>query len=168
MNHDAKVDRLTGAAVITVPLQLSPGRDAFDPKLSLEYSSSGTNSPFGLGWSLDGIPAISIDTRRRFPSYDGNDAFRMMGVGELVSAVRADMTQWVDDRGGFQVRRYVGRNHSAHLLIEQWIDKASAAVHWRTRDARNVLTKDLTIMRRIPIRLDGDLRIIGAWRAYAE
>jgi hypothetical protein len=29
-------------------------------------------------------------------------------------------------------------------------------------------TKDLTIMRRIPIRLDGDLRIIDAWRAYAE
>jgi hypothetical protein len=93
-----------------------------------------------MGWSLEGIGAITIDTRRRFPSYDGDDNFRLSGVGELVPALRSDLTLWIDDRDQFQVQRYIGRNHSAHLLIEKWIEKISGAVHWRTRDARNILT----------------------------
>jgi hypothetical protein len=140
VHYDARVDQVTGSAVIVVPLRTSPGRGALDPKLSLSYSSSGANSAFGMGWSLEGIGAITIDTRRRFPSYDGDDNFRLSGVGELVPALRSDLTLWIDDRDQFQVQRYIGRNHSAHLLIEKWIEKISGAVHWRTRDARNILT----------------------------
>jgi RHS repeat-associated protein len=140
VDHDVTVDPLTGSARISIPLRLSAGRDAFQPHLTLAYSSSASNSPFGLGWSLDGIPSISVDMRRRLPTYDESQVFRLSSIGELVPRLHPDGTPLDEDRGDFRVRPFIGRDHSAHLLVERWTEKATGAVHWRTRDARNTLT----------------------------
>jgi RHS repeat-associated protein len=66
--------------------------------------------------------------------------FRLSTVGELVPQLRPDTTPLDEDRGDFRVRSFFGRDHSAHLLIERWTEKATGAVHWRSRDAGNTLT----------------------------
>src|SRR5688572_24447540 len=81
--YQAEVNRLTGAATLRVPLPLSEGRSGFGPVLSLEYNATGGNSPFGLGWSLAGLPTISLDTQRALPHYDGQDGYAA-GGSELV------------------------------------------------------------------------------------
>ena len=57
-------DLHTGTGNFTVPIALPPGRNGFQPKLSLVYSTGNGNSPFGLGWGLS-IPGVSRKTRRR-------------------------------------------------------------------------------------------------------
>ena len=135
IDHEITVNPLTGSATATVPLRIGAGRDGFGPSLTLSYTSGAANSPFGVGWSLDGIPAVSVDLRRRYPSYDRAQRFQHSSVGELVP----DPRRSAEIRGGYRIRRFVGRDQSAHLRVEQWSDGAGA-VHWRTWDARGVLT----------------------------
>ncbi len=45
-------DLHTGTGNFTVPIALPPGRNGFQPQLSLVYSTGNGNGLFGLGWSL--------------------------------------------------------------------------------------------------------------------
>lgn len=49
----------TGQASYSIPLFTPPGTNGRTPSLSLNYSSGGSESPFGFGWSLGGTSAIS-------------------------------------------------------------------------------------------------------------
>jgi hypothetical protein len=42
-------DLHTGTGNLTVPIAIPPGRNKFQPDLSLVYSTGHGNSPFGLG-----------------------------------------------------------------------------------------------------------------------
>lgn len=48
-----------GAADVTIPLTLPPGRLGMQPHLALSYSSRGGNGPVGVGWSISGVSSIS-------------------------------------------------------------------------------------------------------------
>src|SRR5687768_3668249 len=61
-------DLFTGTGNFTVPLTLPPGRNGFQPKLALVYSSGNGNSPFGLGWAVD-VPGIARKTSKGIPRY---------------------------------------------------------------------------------------------------
>jgi hypothetical protein len=54
-------DPHTGTGNFTVPLATPPGRNGFQPQLSLSYSTGTGNGPYGLGWSLT-VPAVSRKT----------------------------------------------------------------------------------------------------------
>ena len=56
-----RVDPLYGTAATSIPIEIPPGRKGMAPSLRLAYSSTGKNSPFGKGWSLD-IGAIERRT----------------------------------------------------------------------------------------------------------
>lgn len=58
-----------GNVNLSFPIKLPPGRNGFNPNLSLQYSSDGSSGWLGLGWSLN-IPMITIDTRWGVPRYD--------------------------------------------------------------------------------------------------
>ena len=45
-------DPHTGTGNFTVPIALPPGRNGFQPELSLVYSTGNGIGPFGLGWNL--------------------------------------------------------------------------------------------------------------------
>src|SRR5262249_61824818 len=77
-------DLHTGTGNFTVPIAVPPGRNGFQPQLSLVYSTGNGNGPFGLGWSLS-IPGVSRQTSKGLPRYDDTkDTFILSGAEDLV------------------------------------------------------------------------------------
>src|SRR4026207_793180 len=83
-------DLHTGTGNFTVPIALPPGRNGFQPQLSLIYSTGNGNGPYGLGWSLT-IPGVSRKTSKGIPRYrndhgsrDQDDKFILSGAEDLV------------------------------------------------------------------------------------
>ena len=135
LQHGVDVDRLTGGASVHIEVRLSPGRDGFGPQLALHYAGGG-NSPFGRGWTLTGLPAISVDTRRRLPTYRGDDTYTFGGT-ELAPVLRKQGSRWapVVDPGpgpGWRVERYRARVDRTFERFERWIDPSGRA-HWQRR-----------------------------------
>jgi RHS repeat-associated protein len=60
-----------GAAHLTYPIELPPGRQGMRPDLRLAYSSDGGNGWIGVGWDL-ATQKIAVDTRFGVPRYDGS------------------------------------------------------------------------------------------------
>jgi hypothetical protein len=82
-------DLHTGTGNFTVPLALPPGRNGFQPDLSLAYSSGNGNGPFGLGWRLS-IPGVSRKTAQGVPSYGPRDVFILSGAEDLVAVEESE------------------------------------------------------------------------------
>jgi RHS repeat-associated protein len=142
LGYSVDVDAQTGAAALRVPVPVPPGRHGLAPSLSLAYASGAGNSAFGAGWSLAGLPAIGIDTRFHVPRWDGTDGYQF-GGDELVP--------WLEQKGGtWTPRGFVdgewsvaflrSRRGSTQVRVEKWEHVPTGRVHFRTRDARNVLT----------------------------
>src|ERR1041385_1514278 len=141
LDHHVSVDTRTGAALIQVPLPVTGGRSGFGPSLALNYRSSAGNSPFGLGWSLSGASAIAIGGQT-LPRYDGSDRFVFDSADIVPSLVRTGST-WtprVDDLGSHVVRYYRSIVETSFVRLEQWLEKGSGRIHWRTRDRNDVVT----------------------------
>ncbi|MEO1587238.1 MAG: SpvB/TcaC N-terminal domain-containing protein, partial [Bacteroidota bacterium] len=67
----------SGASSMDISFPTSPCRE-ITPHLSLNYSSGGGNSPFGLGWSMQ-LPSICRKTSKGIPQYDRADTFLFLG-----------------------------------------------------------------------------------------
>jgi RHS repeat-associated protein len=142
IDYTVDVDPRTGAASLRVPVPAPPGRHGLAPALTLAYTSGAGNSAFGAGWSLGGLPVISLDTRLHVPRWDGTDGYQL-GGDELVP--------WLEHKaGGWTPRGFVdgewsvaflrSRRGSTPVRVEKWLHVPSGRIHFRTRDARNVLT----------------------------
>jgi RHS repeat-associated protein len=84
MGEKFSPDLHTGTGNFTVPIALPPGRNGFQPQLSLVYSTGIGNGPFGLGWNLS-IPGVSRKTSKGVPRYDEvKDVFILSGAEDLV------------------------------------------------------------------------------------
>jgi len=80
-----------GAATYTIPIQIPPGTGGMEPRLALAYSSQAGNGPFGMGWSLSGLSAITRCPRtmaqdgvRGSVNYDLNDRYCLDGKRLMV------------------------------------------------------------------------------------
>ncbi len=75
----------TGAAAISIPIKVPPGRKGIAPNVSLTYSSGRGNGWVGVGWDL-GLGAIQRSTKRG-TNYASNDYVATINgsVSELVS-----------------------------------------------------------------------------------
>jgi hypothetical protein len=76
----------SGAAEYRIPIRVPPGIAGMEPKLAMVYNSQGGNGPLGMGWSLEGLSAITRcpktwaqDGMRGAISYDSNDRFCLDG-----------------------------------------------------------------------------------------
>jgi Salmonella virulence plasmid 65kDa B protein len=85
-------DLFTGAGNFTIPISLPPGRNSFEPRLNLVYSTGNGNGVFGLGWSLS-LPAMSRRVSHGIPRYNEGaaqpsdepvDVFVLAGAEDLV------------------------------------------------------------------------------------
>lgn len=138
----ATVDARTGAAQALIPIPVTEGRSGFSPSLALTYRSTDGNSAFGHGWTLTDVAPISIGTSECLPRYDNHDRFESPGGDGLVPALERVGTQWRarrEVRGEFTVRIFRCRTEQ-RLRFEQWHETATGAVHWRMRDADDVVT----------------------------
>ena len=77
-------DLQTGTGNFSVPLALPPGRNGFQPQLTLQYSTGNGSGSFGLGWGLS-VPGVSRKTTSGIPQYDdASDTFLISGAEDLV------------------------------------------------------------------------------------
>jgi YD repeat-containing protein len=83
-------DLHTGTGNFTIPIALPPGRNGFQPQLSLVYSTGNGNGLFGLGWNLS-VPGVTRKTSKgipRYRDYDNvlkeRDTFILSGAEDLV------------------------------------------------------------------------------------
>ena len=120
------VDPHTGTGNFTVPIALPPGRNGFQPELSLGYSSGNGNGPFGLGWSL-GVPGVSRKTSKGVPRYEDEDVFVLSGAEDLVPVKLLGTTTWYRPR-----RRYVTRSRGSRFSGTRKTTGKCGTV-WRSR-----------------------------------
>ncbi|WP_036772099.1 SpvB/TcaC N-terminal domain-containing protein [Photorhabdus australis] len=117
-----------GAATLSLPLPLSSGRGVA-PELSLIYSSSSGNGPFGIGWQC-GVMTISRRTQHGIPQYGTDDTF-LSPQGEVMNIAlndqgQPDIRQEVKTLQGitlpvsYTVTRYQPRQIPDFSKIEYW------------------------------------------------
>jgi RHS repeat-associated protein len=76
-------DLHTGTGNFTVPISLPPGRNGFQPKLNLIYSTGNGNGAYGLGWSCS-VPGVARRVSKGVPRYNLDDVFILSGAEDLV------------------------------------------------------------------------------------
>src|SRR5579859_7655168 len=125
-------DLFTGNGNFTVPLALPPGRNGFNPQLSLSYSTGNGNGPFGLGWALS-VPGVTRKTSKGIPRYDdATDIFILSGAEDLVPV----------ETSGAGFTRYQPRTEGLFARIKHFrIHHGSGAQNW-TEDYWQVESKD--------------------------
>lgn len=64
-----------GTANYRVPIELPKGRRGVSPILALAYSSGGGNGLMGIGWRLEGLPAIGRMNFGNGVNFDGKDNY---------------------------------------------------------------------------------------------
>ena len=81
-----------GAASYSVPVIISPGSSGMQPQVSFSYSSQGGNGLMGLGWSLQGLSAITLaeqtiaqDGKRKGITYSSEDRYALDGERLIVT-----------------------------------------------------------------------------------
>ncbi|MFZ4427164.1 MAG: SpvB/TcaC N-terminal domain-containing protein [Saprospiraceae bacterium] len=141
-----EVNAANGTASFSIPLPLSPGRNGFQPALSLSYNSGAGNSLFGIGWDL-GLPSIQRKTDKKLPRYrdaEDSDTFMFSGVEDLVPLLlKDDDGNWSRDErveGDFTIRRYRPRLEGAFSRIERIWKTGNPCFYWKVTTRDNVVT----------------------------
>lgn len=146
LQQAAAANLFTGDATLSVPIQLPPGRGAAAPALSLSYSSSGGDGPFGLGWNM-ALGSIVRSTRNGAPTcvedheftlsipgatvelvYDSSDSLYYAKVDEAYIEATANETnnEWtVHDRAGRSYRFGTTPEARAWKWTDVFMDEAS-------------------------------------------
>jgi RHS repeat-associated protein len=138
---------VTGAGALTMPIATSKARSGFAPQLSLSYNSTGSNGPFGFGWSLS-LPSITRRTDKglpRYADYEESDIFILAGAEDLVPVlVRGEAGRWINEpippREGYAIKSYRPRTEGLFSRIERWTRLDDDTTHWRSISKDNVLT----------------------------
>jgi RHS repeat-associated protein len=114
----------SGAATLSYPIEVPPGRNGMEPHLAFAYSSEGQNAWMGVGWDL-GVSSVVVDTRFGVPRYEKNnfnDSYMIDGT---------ELTPSPSGAAGTYVRRVEGRFD----LIRRNTDPASGCpLSWTVTD----------------------------------
>jgi RHS repeat-associated protein len=123
-------DPHTGTGNFTVPIAVPPGRNGFQPQLSLAYSTGSGNGPYGLGWSFT-IPAISRKTSKGIPRYQADGSSQ-----ESDTFLLSEELIQVGSTG--DVTRYRPRTEGLFGRIERHTTPATD--HWEVRSRDGLLS----------------------------
>lgn len=120
-------DLFTGTGNFSVPITIPPGRNGFQPDLSLVYSTGNGNGPFGLGWNLS-IPGVDRKTEKGIPQYQGDDTFLLSGAEDLIP-VNTDITD-----AGVTYTEYRPRTEGLFAVIRRYRDPANDYWEVKSKD----------------------------------
>ncbi|QHI96823.1 toxin [Xylophilus rhododendri] len=116
----------SGVAGLNIPLPLSEGR-GFAPALSLDYSSSAGNGPFGVGFELS-LPAIRRRVSKGVPAYDDSDEFLGPGGDILVPVRDGDIIvkrRRTLNARSYSVVAYRPGTESSFGRLEHWLEEGA-------------------------------------------
>jgi hypothetical protein len=125
-----ETDLNTGTGSYSIPIDLPPGPNGIMPTVTLRYSSSAGNGPFGMGWSL-GAVTIARKNDDRIPDYGPNDnSFVLVGVEDLIPLgggayrPRVDTMNWrmLKSGAGWQLTDTRGLRHSLGATAESRVE----------------------------------------------
>jgi RHS repeat-associated protein len=123
-------DLHTGTGNFSIPIAVPPGRNGFQPQLSLNYSTGNGNGPFGLGWALS-VPGVTRLTSKGIPRYRDDaepDVFVLSGAEDLVAVDASDPAQI----------RYRPRTEGlfAHIIRH----RTAATDHWEVKSKDGLMS----------------------------
>jgi RHS repeat-associated protein len=128
-------DLFTGTGNFTVPIGVPPGRNGFQPQLSLVHSSGNGSGPFGLGWALS-VPSVSRKTSKGVPRYrdpandaSDTDTFVLSGAEDLVPVSRPEPG----------VTRFRPRTEGLFALIDRV--QTNGDDHWRVSSRDGMVSR---------------------------
>lgn len=141
------VNSVTGTGNLNIPIFTSNSRTDFYPQLSISYDSGSGNSSFGLGFDLS-VPSISRKTSKGLPKYfdtESSDVFILSGAEDLVPVLYPENDSWSEDipkdlpnSDDYIIRRFRPRIEGLFASIEQWRNKQTGDIHWRSLSKDNV------------------------------
>jgi RHS repeat-associated protein len=148
-------DPHTGTGNFTVPIAIPPGRNGFQPQLSVLYSTGNGNGLFGLGWTLN-VPGVSRKTSSGVPRYvDHDQADVNPGRPDVFILSGAEDLAPVPEDNPAAVR-YQPRTEGLFARITHHVDSAAKDDYWE------VATKDgLVSFYGTPGRADDDPAVIA-------
>jgi RHS repeat-associated protein len=133
-----KVNAANGTAAFSIPVPLTPGRNGFNPALSVEYNSGAGNSLIGLGWSLE-FQSIHCKTDKRLPRYrepdTEEDTFMISGSEDLVPVTKTEQFPGNE----YSIRVYRPRIEGAFARIEKIIHPVHGT-YWKVTTQENIVT----------------------------
>ncbi|MEI6052812.1 MAG: SpvB/TcaC N-terminal domain-containing protein, partial [Opitutaceae bacterium] len=91
----------SGAKCYNVPIEIVPGRQGFQPNISLSYNSQAGNGLVGIGWSISGLSSIErvnknlfFDGKNDIPALSKDDGFALDGVRLIKNETTSTDTQF--------------------------------------------------------------------------
>lgn len=139
----------TGAKMYNVPIEISPGRQGFQPQLSIAYNSLGGNGTMGIGWSIGGLPSISRIPRSKY--YDNQsggvnlskaDAFVLDGTRLIKLSETSTQIMYETEQG--QVKATAFLNGNIIRYFEVSYPNGNKGVFGLTTNGTNQLTYPIT------------------------
>jgi hypothetical protein len=135
----------TGAASYTIPIRVPPGIAGMEPKLALIYNSQSGNGLLGIGWSLQGLSAvtrcprtIAQDNVRGAVNYDSDDRYCLDGQRLIaISGVDgADGTEYRTELESFTKLISYGTAGNGPAWFKVWTKSGQILEYGNTPDSR--------------------------------
>jgi hypothetical protein len=134
-----------GGALYTVPIRVAPGVGGMEPKVALVYNSQAGNGIAGLGWSIDGVSAISrcpqtaaLDNSRGDVSFQYSDRFCLDGERLLVvsGAYGGDGAEYRTEHAAFSRIKSYGVAGNGPAWFRVWAKSGQVIDYGGTSDSR--------------------------------
>jgi hypothetical protein len=135
-----------GAATFAVPIVVPPGTAGVAPNLSFVYSSQASeNELLGIGWTLDGLPAIercaatvSQDGFKGGINYDSNDRFCLEGkrLMAISGTYGAHLTEYRTEIDSFVKIISYGSAGSGPSYFKLWTKEGTLMELGNTSDSK--------------------------------
>ena len=104
----------TGSVAYSVPIEVYPGANGFQPQVSIAYNSQSGNSSLGVGWNISGLSSISRGSKSIY--YDGkaqnvaltkDDAFFLNGARLIKLSETTSLIKYESEQGNIKVNAYL-------------------------------------------------------------
>jgi hypothetical protein len=104
----------SGAMIYNIPIEISPGRQGFQPQLSISYNSLGGNGVMGFGWNIGGLSSITRVGKSVY--YDGksqgvaltkDDAFVLDGTRLIKLSETSTQINYETEQGLVKVTAFL-------------------------------------------------------------